>query len=305
MIDYRSLMINSVIGNIGKSTPMNNTLFISAYRKATNLDENAHIPCGSAFLTYIARMIGIPTAIIPNMADVNTIMEWFKTRDRWHDRNGYMPRPGDFIFFDPNVDRIPDHIGMVTDVIDNKVYFADCILKGNNSKYIINLRSYVITSKYIMGYTTPDYSGENTHCVFNTTHVSSLVKSTHIQRFQIWLNNVYNADLLATGDMKASTRSAAIIAWQTEMASTFSIARHFTTGVFDLACQRAANQYPIKRIAKNTNLVYLLQGMLYAKGYNPGKFSGVLDTSTLAAVHAFRRARHINENDIWQELFSR
>ena len=37
---------------------------------------------------------------------------WFREQRRWKD-SGYLPQPGEIIFFDWNGDMVPDHVGIV------------------------------------------------------------------------------------------------------------------------------------------------------------------------------------------------
>ncbi|MCI9510671.1 MAG: CHAP domain-containing protein [Angelakisella sp.] len=46
---------------------------------------------------------------------------WFRGQGRWQN-SGYLPRPGDVIFFDWNQDMVPDHVGIVEKVEGGMIY---------------------------------------------------------------------------------------------------------------------------------------------------------------------------------------
>ena len=47
---------------------------------------------------------------------------WFREQERWKD-SGYLPHPGEIIFFDWNEDGIPDHVGIVEKVDGGVIYY--------------------------------------------------------------------------------------------------------------------------------------------------------------------------------------
>ncbi len=53
---------------------------------------------------------------------------WFREQRRWKD-SGYLPQPGEIIFFDWNEDGIPDHVGIVEKVDGGVIY----TIEGNSA----------------------------------------------------------------------------------------------------------------------------------------------------------------------------
>ena len=66
---------------------------------------------------------------------------------------GYIPREGDIIFFDWEVDGNVNHVGIVEKVENGKVYTVE----GNSTNDTCRQKEYDINSKYIFGYGTPAY----------------------------------------------------------------------------------------------------------------------------------------------------
>ena len=114
----------------------------------------------ACFVSYVANECGyIQAGIIPKFAACQDGgIKWFKERQLWKDRNGYVPKTGDIIFFDwedkqtKKRDGNSDHVGIVEEVKDGKVY----TIEGNTSDSCAR-RNYDINSLDIMGYGTPKY----------------------------------------------------------------------------------------------------------------------------------------------------
>lgn len=86
----------------------------------------------------------------PKFADVDKGMAVFKAQDKWRER-GATPIPGDYVFFDWDRDRDPDHVGAVLCVKDGYLY----TIEGNSGgKVAVNRYPLSNSSvdKRIMGY---------------------------------------------------------------------------------------------------------------------------------------------------------
>ncbi len=66
--------------------------------------------------------------------------------------SAYKPQVGDIIMYDWNNNNVPNHTGIITDVINNTL----TVIEGNKSG-AIGYRTLNITSKYIEGYIVPPY----------------------------------------------------------------------------------------------------------------------------------------------------
>lgn len=106
---------------------------------ADNPGWNQYTPWCGCFLSWAAdqqkaSIDGAP----PRFAKVDEGMEKFKdgSYGQWHDR-GTTPIPGDYVFFDWDGDRDPDHVGAVLCVTENGYL---CTIEGNSGgKVAVNL----------------------------------------------------------------------------------------------------------------------------------------------------------------------
>ena len=82
----------------------------------------------------------------PKFAIVSDGADWFVLRDQWR-LMGDTPEPGDLIFFDWNQDGGRDHVGIVTGVVDDKVFTVE-----GNSSDLCRQKRYSIDDPVIYGY---------------------------------------------------------------------------------------------------------------------------------------------------------
>lgn len=98
------------------------------------------------------------TAIIPTECGCNPMIALFKKINRWKEADGYVPSPGDIIFYDWNDNGkgdntgVPDHVGVVEKVSGNRI----TIIEGNYANRV--MRRYIsVNARYIRGYGVPEY----------------------------------------------------------------------------------------------------------------------------------------------------
>lgn len=113
---------------------------------------DSHVNWCACFVSWCANECGyIDAGIIPKFASCTVGSNLFKARDLWKPRSA-TPDVGDLVFFDWDTDGLPDHVGIVECVKDEKVYTVE----GNSSDKC-RQRSYSISYSGIFGYGTPDY----------------------------------------------------------------------------------------------------------------------------------------------------
>lgn len=117
--------------------------------------------------------------------------------------------------------------------------------------------------------------------------------NTYITTFQKWLNQNYAASLNVDGVFGRLTRQAAVKALQTYLNKTYSAGLSVDGGFGPKTkAFMAENKIELKKGDKN-DLVYILQGMLYCRGYNPNGFDGKFGGSTYAAVRAYQGDKNL------------
>lgn len=294
-IDYRKKIVETALSYLGTTDPKGDDQFITAYNKwaGTTFSVNG-TPWCAIFVTYCARMVGVPTNVIPNFAGCTTAMRWFNQRGRWRDKgSGYTPKTGDLIMYDWDISGNADHVGIVVSVENGKVN----TIEGNTTKngvYGVWKKSYTLGSKLIRGYAEPDYGSagtiNTTSAVPAQTKLSSMVKATYIKQFQTWMNKTYGQNLAVDGAFGPASKKAAIVCWQTQMNTSYKSGL-VVDGSFGPLCKAAADKHPLSQKVKVENLIYLLQGLLYAHGYDPKGFDGSFGEGCLAAIKSFQSAR--------------
>ena len=300
MVDYRKLIVDSALSYVGTKEPSGDDQFIRAYNKWANANFSIDTtPWCAIFITFNGRMVGVPTNIIPNFASCKVAIDWYKQRGQWYDRTSiYKPKGGDLCFFDWQVDKKADHVGIVIETDGSKVYVVEGNTKGSGAVYGVFKKSYMLSSKYILGYASPDYTGKSTTGISNPTQLSGMVKTSYIRKFQTWLNKNYGFSLIVDGSFGPKTRKASIMAWQMQMNASFITCKLEVDGSYGPLSKKQCDVHPLKKNSKYINLVYILQGLLYAHGYDPKGFDGIFGTGCQAAIRAFQRARSINEADV-------
>ena len=82
----------------------------------------------------------------PKFAIVSDGADWFVLRDQWR-LMGDTPEAGDLIFFDWDQDGARDHVGIVTGVVDDKVFTVE-----GNSSDLCRQKRYFVDDPAIYGY---------------------------------------------------------------------------------------------------------------------------------------------------------
>ncbi|MDE6041481.1 MAG: peptidoglycan-binding protein [Muribaculaceae bacterium] len=313
MADYRSLIVSTAAKYVGTKEPNGDDQFIKAYNKSVGTNFNMQTAWCAMFVTFCARMAGVPTTVIPNFASCTVSRDSFwKPKNRWRLRtSGYTPKPGDLIFFDWDLDGGPNHVGLVKSVTASQV----TTIEGNTSDQTkvnkedgVYVKTYSRSYKYILAYAEPAYPSTTVAPSATETKVSSLVKNTYIANYQKWLNENYGSTLTVDGEIGPMTKKASVVAWQKQMNSTYK-AGLAVDGIFGAKCKTAANKFIIRKNSKG-KLVYILQGVLYAHGYDPKGFDGTAGANTINALTAFQKARKLEVDGeagpmTWESLFTK
>ena len=189
----------------------------------------------------------------------------------WYGRNkkgksgaAYTPRAGDVIVF-TDAWKTRDHTGMVYAVDGDTVYTYE-----GNSGNMARARSYPVTSAYIYGYVQLELEEDG-------AAVADPVVSG-IRTFQRWLGTE------ADGVYGPVTRSAAVRAHQK------SINAQYGTDIAVDGIWGPETYYATRSVQQGdwNDDVYVWQGMLFCRGYDPTGFDGGFGKNTLAATERFQ-----------------
>ena len=106
-------------------------------------------PWCAMFVTWCARLSGVPASVIPSFAGCTTGMNWFKQRGLW--RTGdYTPQAGDLLFLGSGGSA--EHVAIVESADADTVY----TIEGNTSNEMVERRERPRDGS-VLGYATPQY----------------------------------------------------------------------------------------------------------------------------------------------------
>ena len=115
--------------------------------------------------------------------------------------------------------------------------------------------------------------------------------NNYVAQFQKWLNENYNAKLVIDGKCGPKTKSAAVKALQT-ICNRKNNAGLSVDGDFGPKTKAACKKLNIKKGDKG-DAVYILQGLLYGKGYDPKGFDGKFGPGCDEASTKFQAANKL------------
>ena len=111
-------------------------------------------PWCASFVSYCARLAGIPWSTIPTSLNCSRWVETFRSMGVYHTRgSGYVPKQGDLIFFrDAGASKTSTHVGLVRYTCNGLVYTVE-----GNCGNEVRLAAYDVNDPYVIGYASPDY----------------------------------------------------------------------------------------------------------------------------------------------------
>lgn len=126
----------------------------------------------STFASAVAIAAGL-TDIIPTECGCEKHIALFKKLGAWVENDAYVPKPGDYIFYDwqdgtnyATTDNTgaADHVGIVTEVNGSTI----TVIEGNMSD-AVGYRHIAVNGRYIRGYGVPKYASKATGTDAGTT----------------------------------------------------------------------------------------------------------------------------------------
>ena len=144
-----------------------------SHKKIVNL-YNSHKPLArgyaiqytdewcATFVSAIGIALGY-TDIMPTECSCSKMIELYKAKGRWEEKDTHVPSPGDIVMYDwqdtgkgDNTGH-PDHVGFVVAMNGT----AMTIIEGNKGEAVA-YRSLHVNGRYIRGYCLPDYASKAT-----------------------------------------------------------------------------------------------------------------------------------------------
>lgn len=160
-----------------------------------------------------------------------------------------------------------------------------------------------ISGKVDLDYAIQEYASTAGSTATATSTTSTTTKKTYpgsVKGFQAWLNDNYasviqkvlnKSKIAEDNGYGAETKKAAIAVWQTAMNAAYGCGL-VVDGSYGSQSSGAAKKHLIKQGASGA-LVYIIQGMLYCHGINPGGLDGGFGSQTKSGLIQFQRAKGI------------
>lgn len=115
------------------------------------------------FISWCASQAGIPSSIVPRLGNCGTLTDWYQSRSIYHSRSsGYVPKPGDMVFFNWSGGASAQHIGIVTGVSGGNLFTIEGNTDGDEG-YMCNGRTRELNASYVLGYGVPNYNDASTY----------------------------------------------------------------------------------------------------------------------------------------------
>ena len=114
----------------------------------------------------------------------NRMIDLYKEKSRWEERDSYVPKIGDIVMYDWQDNGIgdnagsADHVGLVAAINGTRL----TIIEGNKNESV-SYRSINVNGKYIRGYCLPDYASKASKLV-ETVSTATYSKTAFIRDIQ-------------------------------------------------------------------------------------------------------------------------
>lgn len=158
----RQKVVDTAVSLLGiKEGTAEHKELVSIYNSQVKLPRGYQLrekdPWCAATISVIGIMLRISDTILPEVG-CGPMIELYKARGRWMERDDYVPAPGDIIMYDWDAEKgeclgAPDHVGMVEKVEGNTI----TVIEGN---YDDQVKRRTICVEYVKtrGFCLPDYS---------------------------------------------------------------------------------------------------------------------------------------------------
>lgn len=308
-------LIKKAISFLGVSEPTGDDQFIRYYNNLTGAAFNMSVAWCAIFVTVVARMVGMPTSLIPTFASCDIGANWFRNKGRYEKSKyyggSYIPKRGDVIFYSSkHMQNDSTHTGYAVSVTGDTIK----AIEGNKND-AVGYRTIKISDKYIIGYgRVADFVDSN--CGKSGTEQAKEFQCS-VSDFQSYLNRIYSSiiktncgALLAVDNaFGKKTRNAALCAWKYEMNKkkagyTFDLKNNN----FLTKCKEYAEKYAAVRNGSKGEFVYIAQGILRAKGFYYGNLDGDAGIITETAIEEFQSKNGMDvtglcDANTWTKLF--
>ena len=275
-ITLREKYASTAEREIGVSEPRGDDKYINWYSEETGVRFSKTSEWCNMFTTWCARQAGVKSNMIPTSASCTTTMNWFKNNKKWKDKNGYTPRRGDNILFNwKGQTSIANHIGIVQKVSGNYVY----TIEGNTSYGDVRIKSYPLTSSYILGYGDWDNTGA--------------IEESNISMVQRKLNEKFGYNISVDGSWGPDSKKHMIMAVQTSLNKCYG-KKLDIDGSYGPASKSAT---PDMYSVTVNDFAWCVQACLIVRGYDID-LDGSYGPASKTACIRFQKSARITANGV-------
>lgn len=181
---------------IGWAEPTGDDFFINLYNHYTGAGFPLNVAWCAIYVTVIARLCGVGTDIVPNFADCDAGVRWFKDHGRWENSKAqggsYIPKRDDVVFYsNKHTQKDSTHVGYAKEVINGTLK----VLEGNKND-AVGYRTISLSDPYIIGYgrvadflgdvsDKGDYSSLETYTVQKGDTLSEIAKAMGVSTSEL------------------------------------------------------------------------------------------------------------------------
>lgn len=174
MAIYRNDIVSQAKAWIGcKESNGSHKKIIDLYNTQKNLPRSYKVQYHDHWCAAFVSAVAIKckaTSIMPTECGCEQMIKKYKKLGRWVEKDLYVPKPGDIIFYDWNDSGVgdctgwSDHVGIVEKVMGKLI----TVIEGNNNN-AVKRREIQVGARYIRGYGVPDYDGASAPKANTTT----------------------------------------------------------------------------------------------------------------------------------------
>lgn len=289
LLNSSNKLISTAVKYVGVTEPNGDDDIIKSYNNLAKASFGYSVAWCQMFVVMMQKYAGLSPYVT---ASCTTARNYYKLKGVW----ATAPKPGCLIYFDWDKSGDCDHVGIVVSVNSNVVGVIEGNASNSTGNDAVCYKEYNLSYNKIAGYA--NISGVIAETATSTDAPKETVASSNakakIMTFQRYLNNKLGISLSIDGVYGKNTRAAAIKLYQKFLNEKYK-AGLAVDGVWGSKTKAAAKN--IKTGDSDTS-VWILQGMLYCRGYDPKYLDGQFGAGTKQAVVNFQKDNKLTADGV-------
>lgn len=292
LLNSNNKLISTAVKYVGVTEPSGDDDIIKSYNNLAGASFGYSVAWCQMFVVMMQKYAGLAPYIT---ASCTTARNYYKLKGVWVTA----PKPGYLIYFDWDRSGDCDHVGIVVSVIGNTVGVIEGNASNSTGNDAVCYKEYQIGYSKIAGYANiGGVAAESNIPTTDTGKPKETVASSNIKSkvmtFQRYLNNKLGANLAIDGVYGKNTRNAAVKLYQQFLNDRYR-AGLVADGIFGSKTKSAAKDI---KLGDSDTSVWILQGVLYCRGYDPKYLDGQFGSGTKQAVINFQKDNKLTADGI-------